>query len=75
VKPSDAPAAAAPAPAKEKEAKAKPRPSKIKVGGKDTLESIAKQWNVSVASIMMENDLTNDKVHAGQTLKLPAAGR
>jgi len=85
-KPADAPKPAevkaapveepAAAPAKEKSnQKAKPRPSKIKVGSKDTLDSIAKEWGVSKASIMMENDLTNDKVHSGQTLKLPAAGR
>jgi len=85
-KPADAPKPAevkaapveepAAAPAKEKSnQKAKPRPSKIKVGSKDTLDSIAKEWGVSKAAIMMGNDLTNDKVHSGQTLKLPAAGR
>ena len=53
---------------KEKE---KPRPTKVKVKGKETLVDIARQWNTTPAAIMMENNLTSDRVQPGQVLKLP----
>lgn len=41
----------------------------ISVG--ETLWSIANQYNVSVASIMKDNELTSDVIHPGQTLQIP----
>jgi LysM repeat protein len=72
------PVAQAPKPAPSNDvppAKAEPRPSKIKVKSGDTLASIGRQWNVSPAAIMMENNLVSESIKSGQTLKLPPAGR
>jgi LysM repeat protein len=66
VKPAEV-APPAPAPA--------PRPSIVVVQAGQTLASIAKQYDNSVASIMMENNLVSEQVKPGQKLKLPPAGR
>jgi LysM repeat protein len=39
----------------------------------ETLASIARRWGTSVASIMMANNLVNEKVAPGKKLKLPPA--
>jgi len=41
----------------------------------ETLADIAKQWNVTTAGLMMENNLVSEKVKPGKTLRLPPAGR
>lgn len=72
------PAAPAPSPEPVKQvppAKETPRPNKVKVKSGETLADIARQWKVSVASLMMENNLVSDSVKPGQTLKLPPKGR
>ena len=48
-----------------------PRPAKVKVKKGETMLDIAKRWGTSPAAIMMENNLVTEKVHSGQTLKLP----
>jgi len=35
------------------------------------MAEIARTYGVSVAAIMMENNMVSDQVRAGQTLKLP----
>jgi LysM repeat protein len=52
-----------------------PRPTKIKVKNGDTLKSIGRYWKVSVAALMMENNLVSENVKVGQTLILPEEGR
>jgi len=42
----------------------------VKAGKKDTLESIAQRYNVSVAQIRDWNDLKKDKIAVGQRLEL-----
>jgi len=55
--------------------KAEKRPTKVKVRSKESLADIARRWNTTPAAIMMENNLTSDRVKPGQTLKLPPEGR
>lgn len=52
-----------------------PRPKQVAVGEGETLASLAARWSVSVAAMMMENDLVNTHVHSGQRLRLPPASR
>lgn len=52
-----------------------PRPTLVVVGDGETLAAIAARWSVSVAAIMMENDLVNAHVQKGQRLRLPPASR
>jgi|GEM_PF-2258362 len=59
------PAAAEPAP------KPGPRPDKIRVRSGQTMAEIARTYGISVAGIMMENNMVSDRVRAGQVLKLP----
>jgi LysM repeat protein len=59
------PAAAEPAP------KPGPRPDKIRVKSGQTMAEIGRTYGVSVASIMMENNIVSDRVRPGQVLKLP----
>jgi LysM repeat protein len=49
------------------------RPKSVIVSQGETLASIARRWNTSVAAIMMANDRVNEKVTPGQRLKLPPA--
>jgi LysM repeat protein len=83
VTPAAAPATTAPAPtAVKKPAPAAPaapaaaasRPSTIKVKAGQSLADIAREWGVTPAAIMMENNLVSDRVKPGKTLKLPAPG-
>jgi LysM repeat protein len=48
-----------------------PRPDKVRVKSGQTMAEIARTYGVSVASIMMENDMVTDRVRPGQVLKLP----
>jgi len=64
--PRAAPAPAAGAPASE-------RPGTVVVAPGETLGVIAKRWRTTVAAIMAANDLANDRVRAGQSLKLPSS--
>ncbi|HEY2956132.1 MAG TPA: PorV/PorQ family protein [Candidatus Eisenbacteria bacterium] len=65
-----APAAtAAPAPAAP--ARDAKRPAKVKVKQGQTLEDIARLYDTTAAAIMMENNLTSERVRPGQTLRLP----
>jgi LysM repeat protein len=79
--PAPPPATIAPAPAKSEPAppstapKDEPRPAKIKVKSGDTLKSLGRYWRVSVAALMMENNLVSENVKIGQTLILPEEGR
>ena len=50
---------------------ATPRPDKVKVKAGETMMSIARQYNTSVAAIMMENNLVSDQVKVGQVLNIP----
>ena len=47
------------------------RPKSVIVGQGETLATIAKRWDTSVAAIMMANDKVNEKVTPGTRLKLP----
>ncbi len=68
--PSPAPSVkAVPAPATG--APALKRPAKIKVKQGDDLRQIALRYGTTVAAIMMENNLTNDRIRPGQVLKIP----
>ena len=49
----------------------KPQIVDYQVLGGDTLASIAKKFNISVDSIKWSNDLKNDLIKPGQTLKIP----
>jgi LysM repeat protein len=64
---------AVPAPPKQasKPEKVRPRPSKVRVKGGQTLADIAREYGVSPAAIMWENNMTREDVHPGQSLKLP----
>ena len=66
-----APVAVAPAPPSAPSAPA-PRPTSVVVGKDETLASISLRWKVSVAAIMMENNLVSVNVKSGAKLKLPA---
>lgn len=48
------------------------RPAWVIVAHNETMADIARRWRTSPAAIMMENDLVDESVHAGQRLKLPA---
>jgi hypothetical protein len=62
-------AKAAPAPKTEP---AKPRPAYVQLKKGQTLDDVAREWGVSVTSIMMENNLTTQKnVKPGTKIKLP----
>lgn len=51
-----------------------PAPLQYKVASGDTLYQIARDFNISVASLMAENDLLNPKaLSVGQQLTIPAA--
>ncbi|MFN8586252.1 MAG: PorV/PorQ family protein [Candidatus Eisenbacteria bacterium] len=58
---------APPAPAK--------RPAVIVVQPGQTLADLARQWDNSVPSLMMENNLVSEQVKPGQKLRLPPAGK
>jgi LysM repeat protein len=63
-KPNTSTAAATPAPVT-------PRPAVVTVKKGETIASIARQYGLSPAAIMMENNLVSDNVKNGQKLKLP----
>ena len=50
---------------------ASPRPTHVVVAAGETLFTIARRWGVSVNALMMENDLTSDRVQMGVRLRLP----
>jgi LysM repeat protein len=52
---------------------ATPRPKSITLRKGETLEQVAERWGVTAAAIMMENNLTTQKVKPGMKLKLPPA--
>jgi LysM repeat protein len=52
-------------------AAAKSMLDQVTVKSGDTMESIAKRFNTSVAAIMMENNLVSEHVKTGQKLKIP----
>ena len=52
-----------------------PRPAQIVVQKNQTLADIAKLYDNSVPSLMMENNLVSDQVKPGQKLRLPPAGK
>src|SRR5207302_1542455 len=60
-----------PAPAPASAAAAIKRPDKVRVKSGETMMSIARRYNTSVAAIMMENNLVSDQVRSGQMLKIP----
>ncbi|MEO7868872.1 MAG: PorV/PorQ family protein [Candidatus Eisenbacteria bacterium] len=67
----------APEPAESKVAVPKPaaRPNMVVVKTGETLSSLARLYDNSVAALMMENNLVSDQVKPGQKLRLPPAGR
>jgi LysM repeat protein len=64
------PAAAAATPAKTTSSSSQ-AVDKITVKSGDTMASIARRFNTSVAAIMMENDMVTEHVKPGQKLKIP----
>ncbi len=46
---------------------------KIKNG--ESLSSISKKYGVSIAELKRANGMTNDKLRAGKTLKIPAKSK
>lgn len=48
------------------------RPSTYKIANGDNLSKIAKRFGVSIEALKKANGMTDDKLRAGQTLKIPA---
>jgi LysM repeat protein len=48
-----------------------PRPAKVTVKSGDTLASIARQYGLTPAAIMMENNMVSENIKVGQKLKIP----
>ena len=73
--PASAPAAPSASPATQPPPAPMPivRPTVVVVVPGETLALIARRWNISVAALMMANDLVNEQVVPGQRLKLPPA--
>jgi membrane-bound lytic murein transglycosylase D len=53
-------------------AEATGRSTRYRVGRGDTLWSIARRHNLTVASLKQANGMTSSRLRAGQTLSIPA---
>ena len=56
--------------------KAKAPAAKVhKIKNGESLSSISKKYGVSIAELKRANGMTNDKLRAGKTLKIPAKSK
>lgn len=58
-----------------KKQKAAPAPTSHTLKSGDTLSSLAQKYGVSVADLKKANNLSNDKIRAGDTIKIPSKGK